>query len=305
MLKIGKVNSIIRLRINSDGEGVRSVVFLQNCPLSCVWCCNPETRCGNKYKEVNVEQLYDLIARDQIYFDATGGGITFSGGEPFAQIEFVKDFLIKYSDLFTCNIETSLYTSFEHIESIIPFINEWYIDFKLFDESKHIEYTGVSNQIIKQNLKFLASKIDTAKIIVAFPIITGINDSVENVENMINFMKSVKLHRVEFHPYRKNREKKNQKLGLEYEAIDPLSPAILLRITDQFERNNIEIVKHDTQVERAKCNVLKSIRREFCKTNSIPLAIEECTYNGRCVGTCPKCEDELGYINKWRENINA
>ena len=81
---LGKVNSIIRLRINSDGEGVRSVIFLQDCPLSCVWCCNPETRFGNRYKEVTVEQLYELIARDQVYFDSTNGGITFSGGEPLS-----------------------------------------------------------------------------------------------------------------------------------------------------------------------------------------------------------------------------
>lgn len=302
---LGKVNSIKRLRVNSDGEGVRSVIFLQNCPLSCKWCCNPETRFGSRYKEINEEQLYELIARDRIYFDATGGGITFSGGEPFAQIEFIKAFLKKYSELFTCNIETSLFTSFDHVESIIPFINEWYIDFKMFNELKHMEYTGVSNGIIKQNLELLADRVDTSKIIITFPIITEVNDSYENVEGMINFMKSIKIHRVEFHPYRKNREKKNQKLGLEYEPIASLSPATLIRITKQFKKNNIEIVKHDTQVERAKCGVLKSIRREFCKTNGVPLAIEDCTYKGRCAGTCPKCEEELSYINRWRESTSS
>lgn len=71
MTILGKVNLIIRLRINSDGKGVRSVIFLQDYPLSCVWCHNPETRFGNRYKEVMAEQLYELVARDQIYFDAT------------------------------------------------------------------------------------------------------------------------------------------------------------------------------------------------------------------------------------------
>ena len=124
---LGKVNSIIRLRINSDGEGVRSVIFLQDCPLSCVWCCNPETRFGSRYKEVTVEQLYELIARDQVYFDATNGGITFSGGEPLSQANFIVNFMTEYGHLFNCNIETSLFASYETIEKVVPYINEWYV----------------------------------------------------------------------------------------------------------------------------------------------------------------------------------
>lgn len=302
---LGKVNSIIRLRINSDGEGVRSVIFLQDCPLSCIWCCNPETRFGSKYKEISVEQLFELISRDKIYFDATNGGITFSGGEPLAQAAFVTGFLNTYGHLFTCNIETSLFSSFETIEKLIPFIYEWYVDFKVFSEERHIAYTGVSNNVIKENIMRLSQKVERERIVITYPIITGLNDSVDNVNEMITFMKAQGLYRIELHPYRKNREKKNERLGLEYESIDPISPVVIARIKRQLSEQEIEIVKRDTIVERRKCDTLKGIRREFCKNNDVPLSIEECSFKGRCVGTCPKCEEELDYINKWRKENHA
>ena len=82
-----RVNSITRLRIRCDGQGVRSVVFLQGCPLDCFWCCNPEIRAGDDCKTLTGEQLAAYLRRDVPYFLASGGGITFSGGEPFAQAE--------------------------------------------------------------------------------------------------------------------------------------------------------------------------------------------------------------------------
>lgn len=302
---VGKVNSIIRLRVNSDGEGVRSVIFMQNCPLSCVWCCNPETRYGDRYKEVSTEQLYDLICRDRIYFDASNGGITFSGGEPLSQASFIVEFLTEYGHLFNCNIETSLFSSFDTLEKLIPYINEWYIDFKVYDEERHLAYTKVSNEIIKRNLGQLAQIIDTEKIIVTYPIITGYNDSIEDVDNMISFMKKNGIHRIELHPYRKSREKKNARLGLSCESIDLVSPVVIARIKKQLSQQGIEIVSRDIRVERGKCEFLKCIRRDFCLANNVSLSIEECSYKGRCVGTCPKCEEELDYINQWRKENHA
>ena len=308
MASIAKVNIIVRLRINSDGDGVRTVIFLQDCPLSCVWCCNPETRFGDGYKEVNPEQLYELISRDQIYFDATGGGITFSGGEPLLQSDFIVEFLNTYDTygrLFNCNIETSLFASFETVEKLIPYINDWYVDFKAFDEKLHIAYTGVSNNLIKENIARLSQAVDKRKIIITYPIITGLNDSRDNVDNMIAFMKQHGLYKIELHPYRKNRGKKNEKLGLKYDAIEPLSPKTIAGIKIQLSEQGIEIVNRSAVVERRKCDELKRIRRAFCDSSMIDLSIEECSYKGRCKGTCPKCEQELDYINEWRREHNA
>lgn len=295
------INVIIRLRINSDGEGVRTVVFFYGCPLICAWCCNPETRFGVKYTELNINEFYDLISRDLIYFEATNGGVTFSGGEPLLYSDFIKCFLSEHNNL-NANIETSLYASFNEIEKIIPHINEWYIDFKMFDEKKHQEFTGVSNDLIKSNIEILSKTIDRNKIILTFPIVTGLNDSEENINQMIGFMKKCQLNKVELHPYRKNSEKKYKSLGVEHMVFDDLPLGTYHKIKKMFEDEEIEVVSRNTLVERSKCDVLKAIRRNYCEGNNIGLKIEECTYQGRCVGTCPKCEEELEFINEWRIN---
>ena len=298
-MKTGNVNSIIRLRINSDGKGVRSTIFLQGCPLKCKWCCNPETRFGNDYRAITTDQLYELICRDKIYFDATDGGITFSGGEPLMQAQFIEEFLSTCGKGFSANIETSLFAYKDTVRSLIPQIHQWYVDFKLFDDDAHIHYTGVSNKAIKDNLRMLASTIDPKNIIITFPIIPGVNDSCENVAYMISFMKEQGLYKIELHPYRKTSERKYKMLELEYEAIPSLPAMTLERIICQLEENHIEIINNDSPSGKGKCDYLKAIRQQYCNSYNIPVAFEKCAFNGVCKGTCPKCEEELDIINTW------
>ena len=85
------IQTITRLRINVDGEGVRSVVFMHHCPLRCFWCCNPETRTGEGYRTLTVRELYGYLKRDVPYFEKSRGGVVFSGGEPLLQADFLKD----------------------------------------------------------------------------------------------------------------------------------------------------------------------------------------------------------------------
>ncbi len=143
----GKINRIVRLRINSDGDGVRSVVFLQNCPLSCLWCCNPETRFGKKFYEKDTDELYELVKRDIPYFDYSEGGVTFTGGEPLLQSDYIIEFAEKHSDIGNIDIETSLYADTEIVTKITPYINEWIIDYKCHDE-KSILNTQVSQMML-------------------------------------------------------------------------------------------------------------------------------------------------------------
>jgi len=92
---------------------------------------------------------------------------------------------------------------------------------------------------------------------------------------------------------------------LEYQIIDKIDPITIQRIKKQFQHAGITIISRDTHIEKRKCNTLKAIRKEYCDSNNIPVDITECTYKGRCVGTCPKCEDELDIINEWRLENNA
>lgn len=301
-MRSAKINSIVRLRINSDGKGVRSTVFLQDCPLKCKWCCNPETRFGDGFCSVTPHQLYELIEKDMIYFHATEGGITFSGGEPLLQAEFIKDFLQLHGEKFSTNIETSLFANKEAVEMLIPYIHQWYVDFKHFDDDTHKRYTGVSNKAIKENISLLSDAVDRENIIITFPIIPCINDSCENIANMIAFMKENGLRKTELHPYRKNCEKKYKQLGISYEEIPQLADASFMRIISQFEKSGIEILCNTPTTDKDKCELLKGIRQQYCKSNRIPLSFENCTFKGKCKGTCPKCEEELDIINHWINN---
>lgn len=292
-----RVNSITRLRVNSDGTGVRDVVFFYGCPLNCVWCCNPETRFGNHYEVITEDELFQLISRDLIYFQNTNGGITLSGGEPLLHSDFILAFLKKYGTHFNTNLETSLCADYNMVQRIIPYINEWYIDFKKYDEPLHRELTGKSNEAILNNIRKLRAEVCSDKIIITYPVITSLNDSPADVDGIIQFMTSCSLHKIKIHPYRKYTEKKYQTLGLAHTSFPQLPDSTVAEVYKRFVKSGFTVIVHDTKIEKQKCEILKNIRRTVCEENSLPILIPECNYTGRCAGTCPQCEHELEQIN--------
>lgn len=295
------INSITRLRINSDGEGVRSVLFLQGCPLDCFWCCNPETRFSPKFRKLTGQQLYSYLREDVPYFLFSGGGITFSGGEPLLQAAFIRDFILNYCEGFTVDLETSLFASWETVESLIPYINLWNVDFKIFDDSCHLEYTGKSNINILENIRRLARTAGPERVLITYPVIPGYNDSQENMEAMIAFLKGNGLKRVEVHPYRKGSEEKHRKLNREARDLPELSTEQYKAILNRFRENDIRPVQRTTIFSKEKCEFLKGIRRDICREWKLDVDIAECPVTEGCIGTCPKCEQELYEIMQHRD----
>lgn len=297
-METAKVSCVVRLRINSDGDGVRSVVFLYGCPLSCIWCCNPETRFGEKFKTVTTEELYDLIKRDSIYFSESNGGVTFSGGEPLLHAGFIKEFCEKYGQQFNINIETSLFSDFDRIQILESYINEWFIDWKQGNSKLHEEYTGCGNEQILDNIKKLLQLVRPNQITITYPVIPGYTDKEDNVSSMIRFMQETGIKRVELHPYRKRREEKYKKHDLPLVVIEPVRRDDLIAIEQQLSSAGIAIVHRATATERRKCDVLKNIRKKVAQRENLSIDFRECTFRGRCAGTCPKCEEELSQINE-------
>ena len=293
------IHHVTRLRINSDGDGVRSVIFVHGCPLNCFWCCNPETRFTDNFKTLTPEQLNDYIKKDKPYFQYSNGGVTFCGGEPLLYADFIEEHIKEYCTNFSVNIDTSLYIEQTELIKLLPLVNEWYIDFKIFDEQKHIEYTGRSNELIKENLRFLTKKIDLKKIIITFPMITDYNTSAHDMDDMITFLKSLGIYRIALHPYRKEAEDKQNELGLIPTNVSEVNSKLHQSIIQKLVENGFEIVERTILVEKEKCNFLKHIRREICNRNGIKLVISDCSYVGRCTGTCPQCEYELSTINDY------
>ncbi len=297
------IGRIVRLRINEDGPGVRSVIFMCGCPLRCVWCCNPELCLSKQFRTLSAEELYSYIQKDTIYFQNSGGGITFSGGEPLIHTDFIEEFTRIYCKDFSVAIETSLYTDQKNLEKLIPVIDRWYVDFKVADEKNHLDYTGVPNNVIKENLRYLRSRVSPDKITVTYPVIPAYNTSKENLLAMANFLKELNISKIDFHPYRKKQEKKHLDIELTPTVIEELSREEYQTIQTFFLKNGFSTEERTPYREKEKCRYLKEIRKKLCEEQQIPLNIKDCHVEGRCAGTCPQCEQELDIIHQWQSKL--
>ena len=245
-----------------DGPGIRTTVFLKGCPLNCWWCHNPEgidkkperapdfnggfklndpfTQSNIIGEKVSDEDLFREILKDRIYYEESGGGVTFSGGEPLLQHKFLKSMLEKCKEEgFYTALDTTGYAEFTIISEILPLVDVFLYDLKIIDNEKHQKYTGVSNKKIIDNLKRL-SKLDS-RINLRVPIIPDITDTEENIEGMINLMDNIngicKVNLLPFH----NVKKKYAKLDKEYKLSESKSikEDELKKIKDQFETSGI------------------------------------------------------------------
>lgn len=179
----GTIINITRF-CTDDGPGIRTTVFLKGCPLKCAWCHNPESqspaiefyRDGEKIGErLSAEEVVEKLSRDRVFYDASGGGITVSGGEPLFQPDFTADILARCqkAGLHTA-IETSGYASPAVFQRVIRHCDLILLDLKETDAERHRRYTGVPLQPILDNLRLL----DTWKkpYILRLPVIPGWND---------------------------------------------------------------------------------------------------------------------------------
>ncbi len=218
-----------------DGPGIRTTAFLKGCPLACVWCQNPEgisfERTKWNYggsidwdsKLYSPEELAEELLRDSIFHKTSGGGVTLSGGEPLVHIQFVKEVLglCRQKGAHTA-VETTLYTSDAHLQSVLPFVDLFLADLKILNGKNHKKYTGVDNAVILKNLKYVASS--GKDIVVRMPLIPGLTDLEENVIGVSNFVADlpgdIPLELLNFNPLA---ESKYKSLGLPYRFADTLT----------------------------------------------------------------------------------
>lgn len=226
----GIIFNIQKFCVN-DGPGIRTTIFLKGCPLRCKWCHNPEglSFSDNEIDTSNMDmkiralvnrpieqsEIIDIVKEDLEFYEATNGGITLSGGEPLAQLEFSREILkaCKENNINTC-VETSGYCKPEGIMEIAKYTDLFLYDIKDCDEDKHIENTKVSNKIILENLEVLS--IMNKEVILRVPIIPGVNDREEH----FNFINNIKLKysniiEVQIMPYHNLGMSKSEKYGIE------------------------------------------------------------------------------------------
>jgi pyruvate formate lyase activating enzyme len=197
-------------------------------------------------REVNVDQLMAEIERDIPFYDQSGGGVTFTGGEPLQQWEFLAEALdaSKEKQIHT-TVDTCGYSSWENFRSILPVVDLFLYDVKLMNPEKHIKYTSVPNKLILDNLRKLSC--EGANIIVRVPLIPGINNDEENLETCGAFLKSLpKLMGVEFMPYHAIGVAKYQALGMTYklEKIMEQPDEQIVEAENLFTGYDLPVINH-------------------------------------------------------------
>lgn len=185
------VTAISRHRIATDGEGVTTLVVFHGCPLRCRWCLNPQTwREGSSFRPMTPQQLLMSVRIDDLYFKATGGGITFGGGEPALRSRFIEEFRRICPGEWKINIETSLNVPQEHIRRLCGIVDEWVIDIKDMNPAIYKEYTGVDNGKVIDNLKYLASEGLSGRCRIRIPLIPDFNTDTDR-RSAISFLQAM------------------------------------------------------------------------------------------------------------------
>jgi pyruvate formate lyase activating enzyme len=285
----GVIFNIMRFAVN-DGPGIRTTVFLKGCPLSCLWCHNPESQsfspepmygpekciacrecvqacqhgamrwhdskpvtdvehcqlcgaccdaCPSEARRlvgyrVSVPDLVARILRDRIILEESNGGVTFSGGEPLAQADFLCAALeaCRAEGLHTA-VDTCGYARADVFERVSRLTDLFLFDLKLMDPIRHKDATGVENGPILRNL--CAATGSGRELIVRIPVVPGINDDRDNVVSMLEFLASAGVKKVDLLPYHATGMEKYWRLhATRPKELAPPSDAQMNTLLDQF-----------------------------------------------------------------------
>ncbi len=178
-------------------------------------------------KYYSTGDILEILERERIFIEQSGGGVTFSGGEPLMQHEFLLESLKACREHgFNTAVDTSGYSSAGSFISIMPFTDVFLFDLKHPDDAHHVEYTGVSNTCILENLRMI---IDSGKnVMIRIPVIPGKNDdeaTLNSFRNMLISLKSDNLVRISLLPFHRIGMAKYNKFGLEYRMNDTVAPS--------------------------------------------------------------------------------
>ena len=183
----------------------------------CELYCPAEARkiCGREYTS---DEVLAEVIKDKAFYDNSGGGVTFSGGECMLQLDFLCEILEKCK---SAGIHTAVDTAgnvpWKSFEKILPFTDLFLYDIKAFGAELHRKGTGVSNELILENLKNLSGRAD---IIVRIPVIGGYNDNDEEIRQIADFLKQIKIIKAELLPYHAMGEHKYTALGRNTESFN-------------------------------------------------------------------------------------
>jgi pyruvate formate lyase activating enzyme len=199
-----------------DGPGLRFVVFTTGCPLRCLYCSNPDCRYLENGKQITVDELITEIQKYKSYMDASGGGVTVSGGEPLFQADFVREIFRRCKELgIHTALDTSGFCNLEVAKTVLEFTDLVLLDIKSFDPTTYTKVTSVSIEPTLTIAKYLSNISKPTWI--RFVLVPGLTDDPENIQGLANFIATLKnVKKIEVLPFHKMGEYKWEKLGYEY-----------------------------------------------------------------------------------------
>lgn len=193
---------ISRHRMASDGAGVTTLVGFHGCPLRCRYCLNPHSFAeDSKRMLLSPEALYERVKVDQLYFLATGGGVTFGGGEPLLYAAFLKEFRRLCGARWHLCAETSLSVPWESVKMAAEVIDEFIVDCKDTNKEIYRRYTGQSNETMLENLGRLVELIGADRVTVRVPLIPAYNKE-EDCEKSVARLSALGVTRVDLFTYK-------------------------------------------------------------------------------------------------------
>ena len=195
-----------RLRMATDGAGVTALVGAYGCPLQCKLCLNPQTwhqRSDGKpdFVRVTPQELYDRVKIDNLYYLATGGGITFGGGEPLLHTEFLEAFRALCPSEWHIYAESCLHIPATHIPVAARIIDHFFIDIKDMNPAIYQAYTGRDNSLVKENLSTLLALVGPDRITVRVPRIPNFNTDAD-MEASVSELKGMGVEHFDVFAYK-------------------------------------------------------------------------------------------------------
>jgi len=234
-----------------DGPGIRTTIFFQGCPLQCAWCHNPEgiphhlesaSGMHSKVKRWTIDELMEEIMKDEVFYEESGGGVTFSGGEPLMQTAFLVEILKKlHKNGIHTVVDTSGYAPLGIFQEIVELADLILFDIKIVENKKHKAYTGTDNSRIRTNLKFLMDHNIPFRI--RIPLVNEITADDSNLKKIAGLLKGNKNVDIDLLSYHDLGKGKKKRLGIipDKTNLTAPSPERMHEINQMFQSHGFSV----------------------------------------------------------------